>query len=330
MSKKSRKARKEKKTAKAAALTETQHQEKIKEYIRKMTRLPGEWKEIKLQCPHCNEEDFCYAFEDKKTLFCMACSREFDVSDIPVVADTEQDIDVELIPEETHCYLSDEFAAVTAEANKQLDRKPPINQLKLPGVSTGEDVKKLKEIRGFGHYENNWVKSCDHYPQHVIAGTDRKWGVWAGKKDDCKASAHQYNVVLNLTYGSIKQTHDIPIPELSEFSDWSCPYKEIRLDWPDYGIVYLPRSFWEKLTKYLVDNGYKMLVFCQGGHGRTGTAIACLMVVGLGFTTAEAVTWVRNHYCKEAIETQGQINYIKQIEAAGKQNVKMAKAGEDK
>lgn len=44
---------------------------------------------------------------------------------------------------------------------------------------------------------------------------------------------------------------------------------------------------------------------CVGGHGRTGTALACLAVLG-GQRSAEAITWVRGNYCPAAVETTAQ------------------------
>ena len=295
----------------------------IVQYIMEKTKLNGEWKEVEVSCPKCSESGFVYAFEDKKTFFCMACSREFSLDDI----DVANELEVELEPEETHCYLSDEFASIAKEADKQINKS--ISQMKLPGTSIGEKMaKKTGIVKGFVGYESyGSFKSCFHSPQHMIASRDSTWGVWAGKKDDVKDHAKEYDVVLNLTWTSIKQINRIPIPELKEFENYQAEYKEIQLDWPDYGVTNLPRAFWEKLGKYLIDNKYRMLIFCQGGHGRTGTAVACLMVTMLKFTAQEAIQWIRHNYCSSAIETTGQEAYIKRIAAAG-ENVKIATVGE--
>ncbi len=46
-------------------------------------------------------------------------------------------------------------------------------------------------------------------------------------------------------------------------------------------------------------------VGCLGGHGRTGTALACLAVL-TGTPANEAVAWVRANYCAHAVETEAQ------------------------
>jgi protein-tyrosine phosphatase len=53
---------------------------------------------------------------------------------------------------------------------------------------------------------------------------------------------------------------------------------------------------------------------CQGGHGRTGTALAILgCLLGVIPEGADPVVWVREHYCLEAVETSKQISYIEKI-----------------
>jgi hypothetical protein len=43
----------------------------------------------------------------------------------------------------------------------------------------------------------------------------------------------------------------------------------------------------------------------MGGHGRTGTALACLAVLA-GCPPAGAVAWVRANYCQSTVETAEQ------------------------
>jgi protein-tyrosine phosphatase len=50
-------------------------------------------------------------------------------------------------------------------------------------------------------------------------------------------------------------------------------------------------------------------IACAGGHGRTGTALACLAILD-GVPSAEAVAFVREHYDPHAVETSGQRRYV--------------------
>ena len=53
-------------------------------------------------------------------------------------------------------------------------------------------------------------------------------------------------------------------------------------------------------------------VGCLGGHGRTGTALACLAVLA-GHPADDAVAWVRRTYCDRAVETDEQADYVRAL-----------------
>jgi protein-tyrosine phosphatase len=55
--------------------------------------------------------------------------------------------------------------------------------------------------------------------------------------------------------------------------------------------------------------GEHVEVGCLGGHGRTGTALACLAVL-TGTPPGEAVAWVRATYCEKAVETDEQDAFV--------------------
>jgi hypothetical protein len=72
-----------------------------------------------------------------------------------------------------------------------------------------------------------------------------------------------------------------------------------------------PASF-KKLIHYLAAEltaGKKVHVGCIGGHGRTGTVLSALVKVMTG--EADATTYVREHYCKKAVESKSQIAFLK-------------------
>lgn len=50
-------------------------------------------------------------------------------------------------------------------------------------------------------------------------------------------------------------------------------------------------------------------VACSGGHGRTGTALACLAVLD-GVPAEQAVAFVREHYGARAVETPWQRRFV--------------------
>lgn len=60
---------------------------------------------------------------------------------------------------------------------------------------------------------------------------------------------------------------------------------------------------WRRATDERVE------IACGGGHGRTGTALACLAVLD-GVLPREAVAYVREHYDSRAVETPWQHRYV--------------------
>ena len=82
------------------------------------------------------------------------------------------------------------------------------------------------------------------------------------------------------------------------------------LRWPDFGLPADPavaeaalRGAWKRAGAERVE------IACHGGHGRTGTALACLAVLD-GVPGREAVRYVRAHYAARAVETPGQRRFV--------------------
>jgi hypothetical protein len=164
-----------------------------------------------------------------------------------------------------------------------------------PATRTSYSEHPRNSIYSAGGLSGSWMSPlCPHPPQLVLASEAEGWHVDAGAGPDCVDSIRRFDLLLNLTGSSVFPGHAIPLPELSR---WAGPslIPEIVLDWPDMGIVHLSREFWVTLVGYLTQTKASMLVFCVGGHGRTGTAIACLMAA-CGWSSSDAIGWIRAHY----------------------------------
>ena len=96
----------------------------------------------------------------------------------------------------------------------------------------------------------------------------------------------------------------------------------ITLSWPDMTApTQVGIKFWERLIMVLpMDTA----VCCMGGHGRTGTALAAMLVAD-GMGAVEAMAKVRGEHCTRAIETLEQENYIKGLEM--ERNTRSGKGG---
>lgn len=92
---------------------------------------------------------------------------------------------------------------------------------------------------------------------------------------------------------------------------WQPPWVHDHLDWPDFGVPGDPSSLRIALRSVLdrARAGEQVEVGCIGGHGRTGTALACLAVLA-GHPAADAVAWVRAGYCPKAVENAGQEAFV--------------------
>lgn len=96
----------------------------------------------------------------------------------------------------------------------------------------------------------------------------------------------------------------------------------VVLPWPDFGIPKVPIEFWKLLADDLRDlakerKRIKVLCTCMGGHGRTGTALLCLMDMFGQFPNDwdanECVQYLRKLYCDEAVESTKQVDYFSSL-----------------
>ncbi|MBI2756169.1 MAG: hypothetical protein HYX52_05605 [Chloroflexi bacterium] len=86
----------------------------------------------------------------------------------------------------------------------------------------------------------------------------------------------------------------------------------VHLRWADYDIPSAGLRFWQEITTLLGQSS--VTITCMGGHGRTGTALAALLVAD-GFTAEDAVRLVRTKHCSLAIESKSQEDYIYRLAA---------------
>jgi hypothetical protein len=64
----------------------------------------------------------------------------------------------------------------------------------------------------------------------------------------------------------------------------------------------------ENIIEY-INKGYKVAIFCEGGHGRTGYLASC--VIGkMNNDIEDPIKYIREKYCKSTVEAQVQINHI--------------------
>jgi hypothetical protein len=102
-----------------------------------------------------------------------------------------------------------------------------------------------------------------------------------------------------------------PPPEFGWESRW--------LRWPDFWLPLDPAYASKVLLEALARTDSDRVEFaCFGGHGRTGTALACLAVLD-GVPAGEAVAYVREHYHRRAVETPWQRRFVRRFDQRVKQ-----------
>lgn len=189
----------------------------------------------------------------------------------------------------------------------------PLEDAVVHGSIDTKDDKWWGSNYGFGGSTiGSYNKFCGgHKPQKLIQGNG--WSVSAGTKYQINNEVYSYDVLLNCSNsGPLMYNHKIPFKWWDEMRQGFKQPLEVELDWPDRGEVDLPAEFWLQLKRHLEKEKQSMLVFCVGGHGRTGTAVACLMVAS-GYAGDEAIAWVRKNYCEDAIESKEQEKYVQEI-----------------
>jgi hypothetical protein len=85
----------------------------------------------------------------------------------------------------------------------------------------------------------------------------------------------------------------------------------LKIDWEDRKDPPLHPEFWVELAKRLSG---RVLVCCQGGHGRSGSsAVALMMVLSPDYSARDAIVHLRALHCPRAIESKLQHQYLNEV-----------------
>lgn len=88
------------------------------------------------------------------------------------------------------------------------------------------------------------------------------------------------------------------------------PWQHEWVRWRDFGLPSDAEAAREALLQaWTRSAGERVEIACGGGRGRTGTALACLVVLD-GAGPADAVSYVREHYDRRAVETPWQRRFV--------------------
>src|SRR5690242_230605 len=92
---------------------------------------------------------------------------------------------------------------------------------------------------------------------------------------------------------------------------WEPDWPHAMLDWPDFGVPSATDTAVTQIRQAFerAKAGEAVEVACVGGHGRTGTVLACMAILA-GVPVDEAVRWVRDAYCSRAVQEPAQQYWV--------------------
>lgn len=152
---------------------------------------------------------------------------------------------------------------------------------------------------------------------------------WNGHQDNFKPQKRCYNdhkpmPLKNglVIYGGSCSTPIIKDADIYIGFDYSMKFTKKHYPWVDGAEIFMhvqdrsvPKSVgdFQKLIDFTIENlekGKKIHVGCIGGHGRTGTFFAALVAQFMG--VEDSITYVRDNYCKKAVESDEQVAWLHQ------------------
>ena len=162
---------------------------------------------------------------------------------------------------------------------------------------------------------------CKHNPStNPIWDGGERFDLYIADAPGCRAYKDEFDLILDcgdilpLSYvrGSNQSLLDgdeelVKLLKKYEKADPNTS-RVLKIDWDDRAAPPLKFEFWPALFKKLSGS---VLTACQGGHGRSGTSLVCLlMVANPDYTPADAIIHLRALHCPRAIESGVQHTYI--------------------
>ena len=90
----------------------------------------------------------------------------------------------------------------------------------------------------------------------------------------------------------------------------------LQLDWPDRGEPRCDIEWWTDLLNVIKSDfsGGRIIIACMGSHGRTGTAMAALVLaLAPKMSVEDAIKFIRKTHCYKAVESWTQVNYLREF-----------------
>lgn len=149
------------------------------------------------------------------------------------------------------------------------------------------------------HQEQNWKRCYESHPDMEI--TTPKGDSFLITGGSCIRPFEGYDIYVGFDHSMDISKQHYP---------WNAGH-EIMFPIKDQGIPTDIKEF-RKLINWLEEqliDGKTIHIGCLGGHGRTGLVLSALYTQ-MSLKT-DAIQYVREHYCKKAVETKEQVTFLK-------------------
>lgn len=164
-----------------------------------------------------------------------------------------------------------------------------------------------------------YCNKCKVSNKSYSSSTYSSGGYWYGKcRHYAETLTFPNGVKVNASSMNNTRGAKDPAPDFGLYCDWGWKptWRNEMIVWPDFN---LPTNQ-QMAAQQIVDaydravDGEIVEVGCIGGHGRTGTALACMGVLA-GLTPEESIKYVRKNYCFETLENAKQEWWVTWFEA---------------
>ena len=174
----------------------------------------------------------------------------------------------------------------------------------------------------------NLKQFCDHTPKDPIAEFDDSGEgarfaplrLYVGDAFGANRTKNSFDFVIDggdviSLYGSksssLLEGDDELVLALRNYTTLVPNTRVLKVSWKDREAPEVIPEFWVELNKILYGD---VMTCCQGGHGRSGTAFVCLLMVNApDYSAKDAITHLRAVHCPRAIESVVQHDYINTV-----------------
>jgi hypothetical protein len=149
---------------------------------------------------------------------------------------------------------------------------------------------------------------------------DNGWDNWTS--NTCTHALDPIQLKGVVVYASKVRKHTTDTtPDLGcyAYGGWNPSSPALFIPWQDYGLPtcsYVSAAKSIKAAFTAAKDGEVVEVGCMGGHGRTGTILACMAVLAdPELTGPEAVKYIQRVHCNKAVETSSQEWFVRWFRA---------------